>query len=408
MLKGKKILIGVTGSIAAYKTAILIRLLAKEEVEIKVVMTPDAHHFITALTLSTLSKNPVLTDYFNKNDGTWNNHVELALWADAFVIAPASANTLAKMATGICDNLFLAVYLSAKCPVYVAPAMDLDMWKHKTTQRNIKMLSEAGNEIIPVEKGELASGLIGEGRMAEPENILAFLKKKLGEPSLINKNIGSKFKNKKVVVTAGPTIEAIDPVRFISNHSSGKMGIAIADEFASLGAEVILIKGPTNLSSTNENIKEIPVTTAESMYAACLKYFKSADLMIMAAAVADYTPKNYSDKKIKKNGAVMNIELTKTKDILQTLGSMKKKNQLLVGFALETNDELNNAKKKLKEKNADMIILNSLNDEGAGFKTDTNRITVINKTGAITKFDLKPKQQVAQDIVMQIEKLIHD
>lgn len=413
MLKGKKILIGVTASIAAYKTAVLIRLLIKEGAQVKVMMTPDAHHFITALTLSTLSKNPVLTEYFNKHDGTWNNHVELALWADAMVIAPASANTIAKMANGICDNLLLAVYLSAKCPVYVAPAMDLDMWKHKATQRNIKLLTEAGNQIIQVEKGELASGLVGEGRMAEPENIVAFLKKKLGESVPVfgkgeNYLNNQKFKSKKVVVTAGPTVEAIDPVRFISNHSSGKMGIAIADEFAKLGADVILIKGPTNLSSANENVKEIPVTTAESMYQECLKHFKTADILVMAAAVADYTPKNYSDKKIKKNGEVMNIELIKTKDILRMLGSIKRKNQLLVGFALETNDELNNAKKKLKEKNADLIILNSLNDEGAGFKTDTNRITVINKTGTITKFGLKPKQQVAQDIVMHIEKLIHD
>jgi phosphopantothenoylcysteine decarboxylase/phosphopantothenate--cysteine ligase len=361
-------------------------------------MTPDATNFITPLTLSTLSKRPVLTDYFIPETGEWNNHVELGLWADLFLIAPASANTLAKMANGICDNLLLAIYLSAKCDVYFAPAMDLDMWKHEATQANINKLEAFGNILIPPGSGELASGLYGEGRMAEPEEIIDFIsaaiKKKL---PLINQ---------KILVTAGPTYEAIDPVRFIGNHSSGKMGFAIADELALLGADVILISGPSAQVSEQSSIKRIDVTSAAEMLEACQAHFKDSKACIMSAAVADYTPLTVAKQKIKKNDNDLNIGLKKTVDILSLLGSQKKDGQILAGFALETNDEEKNAVEKLKKKNLDFIVLNSLNDEGAGFKKDTNKITIIDRNLQKIVYDLKSKKEVARDICNKIIELI--
>jgi phosphopantothenoylcysteine decarboxylase/phosphopantothenate--cysteine ligase len=398
MLQNKKIVLGVCGSIAAYKSASLVRLLIKAGAEVQVVMTPDATGFITPLTLSTLSKRPVLVEYSNTETGEWNNHVELGLWADLFLTAPVSANTLAKMANGQSDNLLTAVYLSAKCPVYFAPAMDLDMWKHPATQQNIQQLQSYGNILIPPGNGELASGLYGEGRMAEPEEIVSFLiseiKKKL---PLINQ---------KILVTAGPTHEAIDPVRFIGNHSSGKMGFAIADQLASLGAEVTLITGPTSQTSQQRGIKRVDVTSAADMLDACLQYYKDAKACIMSAAVADFTPVNVSAQKIKKQDNDLNIELKKTTDILKTLGAQKQEGQILVGFALETNDEEKNAVDKLQSKNLDFIVLNSLNDEGAGFKTDTNKITIIDRKLQKTTFDLKDKNEVAQDICAKVVELI--
>jgi len=398
MIQDKNIVLGICGSIAAYKSALLVRLLIKAGANVQVVMTPDATNFITPLTLSTLSKKPVLTDYFIPETGEWNNHVELGLWADLFVIAPASANTLAKMANGICDNLLLAIYLSAKCDVYFAPAMDLDMWKHEATQANISKLKAFGNILIPPGSGELASGLYGEGRMAEPEEIIDFisaaLKKKL---PLINQ---------KILVTAGPTYEAIDPVRFIGNHSSGKMGFAIADELALLGADVILISGPSAQVSKQSSIKRIDVTSAAEMLEACQAHFKDSKACIMSAAVADYTPLTVAKQKIKKNDGDLSIALKKTVDILSLLGSQKKEGQLLAGFALETNDEEKNAVEKLKKKNLDFIVLNSLNDEGAGFKKDTNKITIIDRNLQKIVYDLKSKKEVARDICNKIIELI--
>jgi len=398
MLQNKKIVLGVCGSIAAYKSASLVRLLVKAGAEVQVVMTPDATGFITPLTLSTLSKNPVLVEYSNTETGEWNNHVELGLWADLMLIAPVSANTLAKMANGQSDNLLTAIYLSAKCPVYFAPAMDLDMWKHPATQQNIQQLKDYGNIMIPPGSGELASGLYGEGRMAEPEDILSFLeadiKKKLP------------LVNQKILVTAGPTHEAIDPVRFIGNHSSGKMGFAIADQFAAMGAEVILVTGPTSQTSQQRGIKRVDVTSAADMLEACLKYYKAVKACIMSAAVADFTPVNVSAQKIKKQDKDLNIELKKTTDILKTLGEQKRKGQILVGFALETNDEEKNAIDKLQRKNLDFIVLNSLNDEGAGFKTDTNKITIIDNKLRKTTFELKDKNEVAKDICNKVAELI--
>ena len=398
MLQNKKIVLGVCGSIAAYKSASLVRLLVKAGAEVQVVMTPDATGFITPLTLSTLSKNPVLVEYSNTETGEWNNHVELGLWADLMLIAPVSANTLAKMANGQSDNLLTAIYLSAKCPVYFAPAMDLDMWKHPATQQNIQQLKDYGNIMIPPGSGELASGLYGEGRMAEPEDILSFLeadiKKKLP------------LVNQKILVTAGPTHEAIDPVRFIGNHSSGKMGFAIADQFAAMGAEVILVTGPTSQTSQQRGIKRVDVTSAADMLEACLKYYKAVKACIMSAAVADFTPVNVSAQKIKKQDKDLNIELKKTTDILKTLGEQKRKGQILVGFALETNDEEKNAIDKLQRKNLDFIVLNSLNDEGAGFKTDTNKITIIDNKLQKTTFELKDKNEVAKDICNKVAELI--
>ena len=399
MLQNKNIVLGICGSIAAYKSALLVRLLIKAGANVQVVMTPDATSFITPLTLSTLSKKPVLVEYFDAANGEWNNHVELGLWADIFLIAPASANTLSKMANGQSDNLLTAVYLSAKCPVYFAPAMDLDMWKHPATQQNIQKLQSYGNILIPPGKGELASGLFGEGRMAEPEEIVDFLtteiKKKLP------------LVNQKILVTAGPTYEAIDPVRFIGNHSSGKMGFAIADQLAAMGSDVTLVAGPTTQKSNQSSVKRIDVTSAAEMLDACLQYYKDSKACIMCAAVADFTPVTVSAQKIKKQDADLNIELKKTTDILKTLGEQKRSGQILVGFALETNNEEDNAVEKLKKKNLDFIVLNSLNDKGAGFKTDTNKITIIDHKLQKTVFDLKDKDEVAKDICNKVAELIN-
>ena len=397
MLRDKNIILGVCGSIAAYKSAILVRLLVKAGANVKVILTADAANFITPLTLATLSKNPVYTQYFEAETGVWSNHVELGLWADYLIIAPASANTLAKMATGLCDNLLTAVYLSAKCPVYFAPAMDLDMWKHESTQQNISVLQSFHNQLISPGNGELASGLYGQGRMAEPEEIIAFL-----EDSIVQQ---SPFHGKKVLVTAGPTYEAIDPVRFIGNHSSGKMGFAIADEFARLGAEVTLISGPT-AEQSKQNVTRIDVISAKDMLEACKEEFGHSDIMVMSAAVADYTPVFTEVKKIKKEAAEFSLELKKTQDILAALGQLKSEKQILVGFALETNNEEENAVGKLKKKNLDLIVLNSLNDKGAGFKSETNKITIFNKALAKTVFDVKSKTEVARDICAEVLKLI--
>jgi phosphopantothenoylcysteine decarboxylase/phosphopantothenate--cysteine ligase len=398
MLQNKKIVLGVCGSIAAYKSASVVRMLIKAGAEVQVVMTPDATRFITPLTLSTLSKHPVLVEYSNTETGEWNNHVELGLWADFMLVAPVSANTLAKMANGQSDNLLTAVYLSAKCPVYFAPAMDLDMWKHPATQQNIQVLKGYGNIMMRPGSGELASGLFGEGRMAEPEEIVSFLaadiKKKLP------------LVNQKILVTAGPTHEAIDPVRFIGNHSSGKMGFAIADQFASMGADVILVTGPTSQTSKQQSVKRVDVTSAADMLEACLQYYKDVQACIMSAAVADFTPANVSAQKIKKQDNDLSIELKKTTDILKTLGEQKQTGQILVGFALETNDEEKNAIDKLQRKNLDFIVLNSLNDEGSGFKTDTNKITIIDNSLKKTTFELKDKNEVAKDICNKVAELI--
>lgn len=397
MLKDKNILIGVSASIAAYKIAELTRLFIKIGANVKVVMSKEACNFITPLTLSTLSKNPVMVEYFNPETGEWNNHVELALWADIFLIAPATANTMAKITNGICDNLLCAVYLSAKCPVYIAPAMDLDMWKHDSTQQNITQLQKRENIIIPPEKGELASGLNGEGRLAEPEAIIKF----------IENNILSKqpLKGKNILITAGPTQEQIDPVRYISNHSSGKMGYAIAETCISLGATVTLISGPTSLS-INKSIKKINVLSADDMYNAVHENFQLCDICIMAAAIADYKIKDIATKKIKKLTDVLTLNLVKTKDILKSLGEVKTEQQILIGFALETDNEEANATKKLKDKNLDLIILNSLNDEEAGFQSDKNKITIIDKKLNKTSFNLKDKKEVAIDICQYISQLI--
>ncbi len=395
MLNGKKVIVGVTGSIAAYKSALLIRLLVKEGAEVKVVMTPAAKDFITPLTLSTLSKNPALSEFVKNDRGEWNNHVELGLWADLMVIAPASANTLAKMSSGICDNLLLAVYLSAKCPVYFAPAMDLDMHAHPATEDNIKRLQKYGNTLIPVNFGELASGLTGEGRMAEPEEIVTFIKKDLQKHLPLS--------GKKALVTAGPTCESIDPVRFIGNHSSGKMGFAIAEELARKGAEVMLITGPVSLSIHNSTVQRHDVVSAKEMYEACMKNFAASDIIVMSAAVADYTPATVSLSKIKKEKRQeMELRLKATEDILARMGEKKSKKQFLVGFALESENEIENAKKKIRSKNLNLVVLNSLRDEGAGFRHDTNKVTLLDRHNKISKFELKSKQEVARDIVKHI------
>jgi phosphopantothenoylcysteine decarboxylase/phosphopantothenate--cysteine ligase len=394
MLTGKKIVLGVCGSIASYKAAHLVRLLLKAGAEVQVVMTKDAVSFITPLTLATLSKKPVLIDYFVPETGEWNNHVDLGLWADILLIAPASANTLGKMATGICDNLLLATYLSAKCPVYFAPAMDLDMWKHPSTVQNVKQLQSYGNILIQPNAGELASGLIGEGRMAEPEEIVALLQQELKKKLPLA--------GKKALVTAGPTYEAIDPVRFIGNHSSGKMGFAVAEELYRLGAEVILISGPTALSLSFKAIKRIDVVSADDLLKATLAEFGEADITVMSAAVADYKPEQVADQKIKKKEQAFSLNLIKTTDILAELGNKKRGNQLLVGFALETENEVAHASDKLKKKNLDLIVLNSLNDEGAGFKSDLNKITILDKQLNAETFVLKLKNEVAQDICQKI------
>jgi phosphopantothenoylcysteine decarboxylase/phosphopantothenate--cysteine ligase len=396
MLKNKNIILGVCGSIAAYKSAFLVRLLVKAGANVKVILTPDGANFITPLTLATLSKNPVYTQYFEKETGVWSNHVELGLWADLIIIAPISANTLAKLATGICDNLLTAVYLSAKCPVYVAPAMDLDMWKHETTQGNIERIISFGNTVIAPANGELASGLWGKGRMAEPEEIVSFLE------DAIKKSMP--LFGKKVMVTAGPTYEAIDPVRFIGNHSSGKMGFALADELVRLGADVTLISGPTAQKSI-QTLKRIDVVSAKEMFDACSSVFPQTDITVMCAAVADYRPKSVATQKIKKQDGDLVLELEKTTDILASLGKGKKEHQILVGFALETNDEENYAKGKLEKKNLDLVVLNSLNDKGAGFKSDTNKITIFNKALERTVFETKSKTDVAKDICAAILKI---
>ncbi len=394
LLKGKKIILGVTGSIAAYKAAIFVRLLVKEEADVKVIMTNSACDFITPLTLSTLSKNPVLIDFKKDKTGEWNNHVDLGLWADAIIMAPASANTIGKMANGLCDNLLLATYLSARCPVFFAPAMDLDMYQHPSVLANIQKLIGFGNHLIEAEHGELASGLIGQGRMAEPENLVAYLSDFFASKSALS--------GKKVMITAGPTYEAIDPVRFIGNHSTGKMGFALAEAAANHGAEVILISGPTHLSIEHSNIKLIRVKSGNEMYEACSKANQFSDINIMAAAVADYTPKTVANQKIKKKGDAMTIELVKTTDIAKSLGVIKKSNQLNVGFALETEAELEHAQQKIKSKNFDLIVLNSLNDKGAGFGHDTNKITIIDNQNNIQHFELKSKREVAKDIINAI------
>ncbi|MEQ3662855.1 MAG: phosphopantothenoylcysteine decarboxylase/phosphopantothenate--cysteine ligase [Flavobacterium sp.] len=397
VLSGKKILLGVSGGIAAYKTAHLVRLFIKAGAHVQVIMTPASKDFITPLTLSTLSKNQVYSDFFNEEDkeAMWNNHVDLALWADLFIIAPATANTMSKMANGNCDNLLIATYLSAKCPIYFAPAMDLDMYKHPSTLSSFSKLEKFGNIIIPAEKGELASGLSGEGRMAEPENIVSFL-----ENDLLSK---LPLKGKKILITAGPTYEAIDPVRFIGNHSSGKMGYDIASEAANMGAEVILVSGPSHQSLKNDSIQLIKVVSAQEMYDVCLANFENIDVAIAAAAVADYRPKDIATQKIKKQETNLTIELEKTQDILATLGK-KKKNQFLIGFALETENEVEHAKNKIKNKNLDLIVLNSLNDNGAGFGHATNKVTFIDKDFNELPMDLKSKEDVAKDIVNIIIK----
>lgn len=395
VLNGKKILLGISGGIAAYKTATLVRLFIKAGAHVQVIMTPASKDFITPLTLSTLSKNSVYSSFYNKDDENekWNNHVELGLWADLMVIAPATANTLSKMANGICDNLLLAAYLSAKCPVYFAPAMDLDMYIHPSTIASFKKLEQYGNTIIPAESGELASGLSGEGRMAEPENIISFLEADL-ESKL-------PLKGKKILITAGPTYEAIDPVRFIGNHSSGKMGYDIAQCAANLGASVILVSGTTHCTLDNNLVKIIKVVSAQEMFDACHLYFDDVDVVIAAAAVADYKPKNVASQKIKKEAIHFTIELEKTKDILSSLGQLKKK-QFLIGFALETENEIENAKLKIQKKNLDLIILNSLRDEGAGFGKSTNKITFINNKFEVEPMELKSKEAVAVDILNKV------
>jgi len=397
MIKGKKILLGVSGSIAAYKSALLIRLLIKEGAEVRVIMTPAATTFITPLTLATLSLNHVHSELAVGD--SWANHVHLGRWADIMLIAPLSCNTLAKMANGYCDNLLLAVYLSSTCPVAVAPAMDEDMWLHPGTNENIKKLESFGNRIIPVESGHLASGLEGEGRMAEPENIISWLR-----IFFINAN---QCAGKKVLITAGPTYEAIDPVRFIGNYSSGKMGIAIAKSFRDRGAEVTLVLGPGN-QPLPQQVKVIRVKNAEEMYNAAHAIFKDVDIAVMSAAVADYTVANPAVQKIKKSDSAPEIILKPTKDILKSLGQLKRKGQLLVGFALETENEKENAIRKMKAKNADFMVLNSLNDADAGFGLDTNKITIFDAASGELTFEVKMKQQVAEDIVNTITKSYHE
>lgn len=388
----KKVILGISGSIAAYKSAFLTRLLVKQGAEVQVLMTGSATAFIAPLTLSTLSKRPVLTDVHSES--AWNNHVEMGLWADALLIAPATANTLAKLANGLCDNILGAVYLSARCPVFVAPAMDVDMWHHPATQANLERLRAHGVQIIPVGHGELASGLVGDGRMAEPEAILAYL------DAYFNRRLP--LAGKQALVTAGPTFEPLDPVRFIGNHSTGKMGIAIAETLAELGAEVTLVLGPTDVRPANPAIRLVPVMTAQDMYEACAPRFPHTDITVLAAAVADYRPAVFSAVKIKKKDDDMRIELAKTVDIAAALGREKRPGQLLIGFALETNNEEAHALAKLEKKNLDFIVLNSLRDSGAGFGHDTNKITILRRDGSKSAFDLKQKSAVARDIVAEI------
>ncbi|GAB2542032.1 bifunctional phosphopantothenoylcysteine decarboxylase/phosphopantothenate--cysteine ligase CoaBC [Spirosoma aerophilum] len=404
-LAGKRILLGVTGSISAYKSALLVRLLVKAGAEVQVIMTTSAQQFITPLTLATLSKRPVLSTFTtsaseHNGDGSWNNHVELGLWADALVIAPASANTLARCSIGLCNDLLAAVYLSARCPVFFAPAMDVDMYQHPTTLENLRRLESFGNHIIQAEHGELASGLIGAGRLAEPETIVDVLDR------FWTVDQAGPLAGKQVLITAGPTQEAIDPVRFISNHSTGKMGYAIARAFASAGAHVTLVSGPTALPLPDPTIRRIDVHSAQEMFEATRLVFEKADIVVLSAAVADYTPAHPADQKIKKKETVFSLELTKTTDIAATLGAQKRPGQLMMGFALETNNERENALKKLYSKNLDWIVLNSLRDSGAGFGHDTNKITVMDKSEQTYEFALKSKDEVAQDLVSLVEKAL--
>ena len=399
MLKGKHILLGVTGSIAAYKAALLVRALVKQGAEVRVIMTEMAKQFITPLTMATLSKNPILVEFYNPENGDWNSHISLGMWADAYLIAPASANTIAKMATGVADNLLLTTYLSARCPVIVAPAMDVDMYLHTATQKNIETLALRGVKIIDPNAGELASGLEGKGRMAEPEEIAGYMNEFF--------SLKESLKDINVLINAGPTREAIDPVRYISNHSTGKMGYAIAEEFACRGAMVTLVSGPVNLFAKNPRIAVRNVTTANEMYSTTLECYKEGkDITILCAAVADFTPVHSSDLKIKREKENYNLELEPTKDIAAEIGKIKKSGSLIVGFALETNNELSNAEKKLKTKGLDAIVLNSLKDSGAGFGVNTNKISIIARGGEITHYPLKSKEQVARDIADYIENLL--
>jgi len=397
MLQGKKVILGVTGSIAAYKSANLIRLLVKEGVEVKVIMTSLAKEFITPLTLATLSQNPILVDFFNPENGDWNSHVDLGLWADAYLIAPATANTMAKMANGIADNLLITTYLSARCPVFVAPAMDLDMFAHPSTRRNIEILKSFGNQIIEPTVGQLASGLEGKGRMEEPEHIVQYLDDYFEPKNMLGK---------KVLITAGPTYEKIDPVRFVGNYSTGKMGFALADACAKQGAEVTLITGPVNLSAKHRNIKRVSVESAEDMYKAVMSRFETMDGAILCAAVADFTPIEPAETKLKREKENLTLELKPTQDIAAAVGQVKRHEQFLVGFALETNDEEANAKAKMERKNFDFIVLNSLQDPNSGFGFDTNKISIIHRSGLQKQYELKSKLAVADDIVNEINTLI--
>lgn len=397
MLQGKKVILGVTGSIAAYKSANLIRLLVKEGVEVKVIMTSLAKEFITPLTLATLSQNPILVDFFNPENGDWNSHVDLGLWADAYLIAPATANTMAKMANGVADNLLITTYLSARCPVFVAPAMDLDMFAHPSTRRNIEILKSFGNQIIEPTVGQLASGLEGKGRMEEPEHIVQYLDDYFEPKNMLGK---------KVLITAGPTYEKIDPVRFVGNYSTGKMGFALADACAKQGAEVTLITGPVNLSAKHRNIKRVSVESAEDMYKAVMSRFETMDGAILCAAVADFTPIEPAETKLKREKENLTLELKPTQDIAAAVGQVKRHEQFLVGFALETNDEEANAKSKMERKNFDFIVLNSLQDLNSGFGFDTNKISIIHRSGLQKQYELKSKLAVADDIVNEINTLI--
>lgn len=394
MLKDKNIILGVTGGIAAYKAANLTRLFVKAGANVKIIMTEAAKEFITPLTLATLSKNPILVDFYNPENGDWNSHVDLGLWADAFVIAPATANTMGKMANAIADNLLVTTYLSARCPVFVAPTMDLDMYQHPANIKNMATLESYGNILIEPESGELASGLVGKGRMAEPETIAEQLERFFSKKK--------DFENQRILITAGPTHENIDPVRFIGNYSSGKMGYAIAEELAQRGAIVTLVSGPTNLNIEHPNIKRVKVQSAQEMYDACTKHFANSNAAIMAAAVADYTVKSTANQKIKKSDENFSLELKKTKDIAKELGKIKSEKQILVGFALETENEKVNAINKLKSKNLDFIVLNSMNDKGAGFQSDTNKITIFTRNNEEKTFTLKSKTEVASDIVNEL------
>lgn len=397
-LEGKKIILGITGSIAAYKAAVLLRLLIKEGAEVQVVITAAGKEFITPVTLSALSGKPVISEFFGTNDGSWNSHVDLGIWADLMLIAPATASTLAKMANGIADNMLVTTYMSAKCPVFIAPAMDLDMFAHPSTQKNLEILKSFGNVTIEPAIGELASGLTGKGRMEEPDKILELVVDSFSIKSILN--------GKTFLVTAGPTFEKIDPVRFIGNYSSGKMGYAIAEQLAAQGANVILISGPVGISALNPKIKVINVESADEMFAESLVHFPKSDGAVLCAAVADYTPIQVENEKIKRAKSNWTLELKPTRDIAQALGDAKTDNQILVGFALETSDEIENAQKKLAKKNLDFIVLNSLNDKGAGFQVDTNKITIIGKDNNQQFFELKSKKEVAVDIVDKIKSII--